>query len=90
MANARAPGPLCRVCAGRDCRSGASAGTRIVPYARRGQQRPAKETCARLGRSAHFIYAGSITQDEGPYRPGMVYDELLAGRVRDCLRRSPE
>ena len=59
-------------------------------YARRGQQRPAEETCARLGGSAHFIYAGSITQDEGSYGPGMVYDELLAGRVRDCLRRSPE
>jgi hypothetical protein len=37
------------------------------------------------GLRAH-LRRGSITQGEGSCDPGVAYDELLAGRVRDCLR----
>ena len=39
----------------------------------------------KAGLRAH-LRRGSITQGEGSCDPGMAYDELLAGRVRDCLR----
>ena len=39
-----------------------------------------------LGGTVRSSTPGSITQGEGSDGPGMAYDELLAGRVRDCLR----
>ncbi len=38
-------------------------------------------------RDCALIYAGSITQGEGSYDPGMTCAELLAGRFRGCPRR---
>jgi hypothetical protein len=45
----------------------------------------ARQAVTQAALRAH-LRPGSITQDEGSYDPGMAYDELLAGRVRDCLR----
>jgi hypothetical protein len=37
-------------------------------------------------RDCALIYAGGRSGKVGACDPGMAYDELLAGRVRDCLR----
>jgi hypothetical protein len=39
-------------------------------------------------RDCALICAGSVTQGEGSYDPGMAYDELLAGRARGYLREA--
>jgi hypothetical protein len=37
-------------------------------------------------RDCALIYAGGRSRKVGACDPGMADDELLAGRVRDCLR----